>query len=147
VRDLFDLPSYGADAPMRRSKAPEAFEATTPCPVRVRGKRCNRPVEAIDPMRTCGRCRASGAPTRVSWELAKPDHSATVLPEFVLELANAGLSEMAVHAPSAPKEEVGSFTVSIEKAPAAPVPIGTFPCGHPRFFKHGFCGPCNPPRL
>ena len=87
--DLFDR--GGAPAkPARR------FDATTPCP----WGGCGRPVEGIDPMRTCARCRASfAAPPRAPWEMAKRT-TATVLPELVLEPANAHLSEMAVHTPA-----------------------------------------------
>ena len=91
--------------------------ASTPCPVRgPGGARCNRPVAGVDPMRTCPSCRAAGAPPRVPWEIAKPERnalgqpSATVLPEIVMEpLANAGMSEMAIHAaPESARDAIGT---------------------------------------
>lgn len=87
MADLFDR---GA-AP---GKVGRRFDATTPCP----WNGCGRPVEGIDPMRTCPSCRAGGAPPRAPWSMAKTT-TCTVLPELVLELANAHLSEAAVHAP------------------------------------------------
>ncbi len=90
--DLFDR----TPAPVMAAKRDER---STPCPL------CRAAVEGIDPMRTCERCRAGGAPARVAWELAKPADSATT-GEQVLVLANALLSEAAVHAP---KDEVASF--------------------------------------
>lgn len=123
---------------------------------------CKAQVEGIDPMRTCAACRAAGAPVRVPWEEAKPDGLGSS-GEMVMEpLKNAGMSEMALHLE--PKEEVGDFVgpapaapgkaqVPLRPQPAAPgppprpEPIGTFPCGHPRYSPHGFCGACNLPRL
>lgn len=93
--DLFDR----TPAPAKAAKAAKRDERTTPCPL------CRVPVEGIDPMRTCERCRQGGAPARVAWEVAKPKDSATS-GEQVLVLANAHLSETAVHVP---KDEVGSF--------------------------------------
>lgn len=97
--------------------AEPTVDQTTPCPVRKpSGARCNRPVSGCDPMRTCASCRSAGAPTRVSWEIAKPERNAlgepaaTVLPELVMEpLKNAGLSETAIHAPKeSAREAIGT---------------------------------------
>ena len=108
---LFELPPAPAPTtPSRRAGKPgPVSEGSQPCPVRIRGKRCGRPVPGVDPMRSCDACFAKGAPARVSWDLAKPEASPTVLPELVLVLANAHLSEAAVHIPDEPKDEIGSF--------------------------------------
>ncbi len=139
---LFDLPPPVEVAPKPRTPKPGVVSgASEPCPWRIRGKRCNKPVAGVDPMRTCEACFAKGAPARVPWEMAKPEASSTVLPELVVVLANAHLSESAVHI----AEEAPARTP--EPALVEPVSIGTFPCGHPRFSIYGFCGPCNPARL
>lgn len=94
MADLFDLappppaltePSAGA-RPVKAKGT--TFDATTPCPL------CCSSVSGIDPMRTCEDCRASGAPARVAWELAKPKNSATS-GEQVVHLANAHLIDRA----------------------------------------------------
>lgn len=85
--DLFDR------APVK-AKVAKRDERTTPCPL------CRAAVEGIDPMRTCARCRATGAPLRVAWEVAKPADSSTS-GEQVVHLANAGLIDA--------KHEVASF--------------------------------------
>jgi len=138
--DLFDLPARAE--PARPSKT---FDATTPCP----WKGCGKPVGGVDPMRTCSTCRAASASLYVPWAQAK-NTSATVLPELVLVLANAHLSETAV---KSAKDEVGSFeprfqaVAEVSSSPPDFKQLGTFPCGHPRRSVHGFCGACNPARL
>lgn len=143
MADLFDLPPVEA-APSRRTRPGVESTGTTPCPWRIAGARCGHAVPGCDPMRTCDACRTAGAPARVPWEMAKPKGSATS-GEQVVVLVNA-------HLLYAPKDDLGSFDLP----PAAPTPepvieepvaIGTFPCGHPRYSPHGFCGRCNPARL
>lgn len=123
---------------------------------------CGNRVDGRDPMRTCATCQGAGAPVRVPWEEAKPDNAATVLPEIVMTpLANAHLSELALHVADDPREDVADFTSAPAKqgmpvAAPAPEPVEPpdpswppFACGHPRTTPppYGFCGVCNRPRL
>lgn len=75
--DLFDLAPPPAPAAPAAGARPTktkgtTFDATTLCPL------CRATISGIDPMRTCDACRATGAPARVSWELAKPKDAALV---------------------------------------------------------------------
>lgn len=78
--------------------------------------KCGNPVRGIDPQRTCPDCQAAGAPTRVEWAAYKatlPPEQVFTTGEMVLVLANAHMSEMAMHHPKdTPKRD--------EDAPPAP---------------------------